>query len=217
MYLKMKSLFVIIPGIMALNLPLSDENVTEDNNNEENQDVSDVPLESNRILRLPQGPPPGPQAWISFDQDAIPLLSPFLKTSAEKTITEGTAAEAVSHAAYGQVNLPDIQKDNGYVQIRMHGQNHRCGGYMVHETQEEAKQAINLPINRFSFEEPAINQDDIVRRLEPEITEKGIRSTIQSLSEFQNRYYLSQTGADASRWISKEWKNLLRGISYARS
>jgi leucyl aminopeptidase len=42
----------------------------------------------------------------------------------------------------------------------------------------------------------------------PKVTETGLRSTIETLAAFNNRYYQASTGVDAAKWISGRWQEL---------
>jgi bacterial leucyl aminopeptidase len=90
----------------------------------------------------------------------------------------------------------------------MHEHHDRCGGYMVHDTLEDAL-AADLP--RRGPVDYTIDREALVRSALPLIEEEKIRDTIKQLSSMQNRYYQSTHGAEASLWLQDRWKKLAAG------
>jgi leucyl aminopeptidase len=87
----------------------------------------------------------------------------------------------------------------------MHERFHRCGGFLVHESLADA--LAEPPPARPPIEY-TIDRGDVVRAVLPAIRERDILSTIRALSSRKNRYYRSESGADASRWLAHRWMAL---------
>jgi len=81
----------------------------------------------------------------------------------------------------------------------------RCGGYFVHETLEEARQAT-VDLTKAPEKRIYTTKDtDIVRALVLDVKEKNIKDLIVHLSSYQNRYYQSDTGVKAANDIRDRW------------
>ncbi|MCC2975046.1 M20/M25/M40 family metallo-hydrolase [Massilia sp. IC2-476] len=84
----------------------------------------------------------------------------------------------------------------------------RCGGFMYHGSEAQARAALTL--RRVVSVAPAyaIDQHQVVEPMLASMQEQRIASTITALSAFTNRYYTSQTGVDASNWLLSAWREL---------
>lgn len=84
-----------------------------------------------------------------------------------------------------------------------------CGGFIKHETVEEA--AAAMARLRAPREAPAalpftIDQPALVAALAGQVSELSLFATINSLSTgFANRYHLHPTGTQAANWIKDQW------------
>ncbi|HLL21791.1 MAG TPA: M20/M25/M40 family metallo-hydrolase, partial [Kofleriaceae bacterium] len=86
----------------------------------------------------------------------------------------------------------------------MHEKHHRCGGFMVHETLEDAF-ALPVPEKRMTY---TLDRADVVNAVLPAVDAKRIERTIRELSSMKNRYYQSASGAAASVWLRDKWRAL---------
>lgn len=88
----------------------------------------------------------------------------------------------------------------------MHEQHARCGGYMVHDSLEDA---LAAPIR--ALDGPPVDytltRGEVVRAVLPMIEARQIRGTIERLSSMKNRYYRSPTGAQASQQLRDQWQS----------
>ncbi|ATB37612.1 hypothetical protein CYFUS_003037 [Cystobacter fuscus] len=163
--------------------------------------------------------------------------SAFAKAPQEKEvwITLGTdALEPVRGAFQGQgltLAAPTFQK-GGVAVLRMresqvaqlaramHDKLNRCAGFVTHDSQAEAfaavesdgaSQSAQLVASLITYD---INNAPSVNALLDEVQETEIRGTINSLStNWTNRYYDVQSGADASTWLENKWKTITAGRS----
>jgi leucyl aminopeptidase len=90
----------------------------------------------------------------------------------------------------------------------MHENHNRCGGYIVHDSYQEAVDALKGPAELLAFNAPPIQQQTRVNALLPKILANNIRGNIASLSNFTNRFYNTRTGADAANWLTQQWQSL---------
>jgi leucyl aminopeptidase len=95
----------------------------------------------------------------------------------------------------------------------MHGEFKRCGGFMVHDSKEEALKVLaDNKTRAFAkealFSDYSISEENTVNTMLSYVNEFSIRSTILKLSSFQNRYYKAQTGVDSQNWIKSQWEAL---------
>ncbi|WNG15814.1 M20/M25/M40 family metallo-hydrolase [Cystobacter fuscus] len=161
----------------------------------------------------------------------------FAKASREKQvwITLGTdALEPVRGAFQGKgltLAAPTFQK-GGVAVLRMseshveqlarvmHDRLNRCAGFITHDSQAEAFAAVEADNASQSSQWVAslisynINNAPSVNALLDEVQETELRGTINSLStNWTNRYYDVQSGADASIWLKNKWTTLTAGRS----
>lgn len=100
----------------------------------------------------------------------------------------------------------------------MHGEFKRCGGFMVHDSKEEALVVLaDNEMRKFAknsfFADYTITEENTVTTMLSHVNEFSIRSTILKLSSFKNRYYKSQTGLDSQNWIKSTWEKISNGRS----
>jgi leucyl aminopeptidase len=90
---------------------------------------------------------------------------------------------------------------------QMHERHGRCGGFMLHESLEEARAALRpLRTDRGPIEY-TLDRAELVREVLPELDQERIRATIGELSAMKNRYYQSESGAAASIWLRDRWRS----------
>ncbi|HUS31484.1 MAG TPA: M20/M25/M40 family metallo-hydrolase [Kofleriaceae bacterium] len=142
----------------------------------------------------------------------------FLAAALIRYVTIGTDAFPEVHAADadarlvssdGQVAVVEIhEEDLEELSALMHEHHDRCGGYMVHDTLEEAL-AQDAPTR--GPVEYTIDRGATVRWAIGHIDAAQILKTIAELSSMQNRYYQSKHGAEASLWLQDKWQKLAAG------
>lgn len=84
----------------------------------------------------------------------------------------------------------------------MHERHDRCGGFMVHESYEEAV----APVAPRVTVDYTIDRAPVVEAVLPRLDDKAILQTIRELSAMKNRYYRSESGAAASAWLAAKWR-----------
>jgi bacterial leucyl aminopeptidase len=88
----------------------------------------------------------------------------------------------------------------------MHAQFGRCGGFMLHDSLDDARAALAPPPQRPAVDY-TLDRGAIVRDVLPALDRERIRSTIAELSAMPNRYYRSEAGAAASTWLRDRWRS----------
>lgn len=95
----------------------------------------------------------------------------------------------------------------------MHQNYNRCGGFVAHSSFEEANDyAKQLAVVQNSQATSAFNYSiDNAQTVQSLISAQSpinLQSTVNSLTSFNNRYYTSQTGVDASQWLQSYWQQI---------
>lgn len=93
----------------------------------------------------------------------------------------------------------------------LHQRLRQCGGFMYHASKAAARAALAAPSIAPRAEVYAIKHRHVVEPILASMQEKNVRATIVSLAGFTNRYYMSQSGTDASNWLAKRWQELAAG------
>ncbi|MGE3547417.1 MAG: hypothetical protein AB7L28_26060, partial [Kofleriaceae bacterium] len=142
--------------------------------------------------RLPQ------QAYITLDRDALATahgISAEVREHMHVLRSEGPAAIVV-------IDADDLDA----LSHAMHEHHDRCGGFMVHESLADARDAMKpMPVDRspsYTIDRPAA-----VHAALPRLDRERIATTIRELSAMHNRYYRSESGAAASTWLRDRWRS----------
>ncbi len=145
--------------------------------------------------------------WITIGADALPgLQSQFGNLMKKMDVRDGIAVMKLREAHRNALS------------DHMHDKHHRCGGFIVHESYEDAKQTLNgirkrKWIRQHQFLEYSIDQDELVLPMLEDVDEAKISEVINHLSSYHNRYYKSQSGVESSKWIGEKWFSLTNGRS----
>ncbi|GLT19727.1 aminopeptidase [Vibrio zhanjiangensis] len=144
--------------------------------------------------------------WISIGSDA----SQTVANAGAKSVLPTSLASA-SNVWVGQVDedqLAGLSHD-------MHEEHHRCGGYMVHPSLQSAMAASAMPETLSNFAIPKLSQQALVSPWLSQVNPAEITQTIRSLMSFNNRFYKTTSGSQASDWIANEWRSLTSGLANA--
>lgn len=149
------------------------------------------------------------QYWITIGQDAISELHAVgAKAFFSHAINSGADENAVVVAKIKEDQLSRLSR-------QMHHHHNRCGGYIVHDTLQQALIEQNRGKVESKFVAPSISQQDTVNRLLPQVSAQNIISTIRYLStSFNNRFYNTSGGVAASNGLKSRWDSLASGKSY---
>lgn len=143
--------------------------------------------------------------WITVGADALPSIEKRFGNFMKKIdLQDGIALMKLR------------EEDRNALSELMHENHRRCGGFIVHDTYEDAKQTLfgvrrRKWIRQHQFEEYSIDQDDVVAPMLQDVQEEKIAEVINHLSSYHNRYYKSPTGVESSKWIGEKWFQLSNG------
>ena len=88
----------------------------------------------------------------------------------------------------------------------------RCGGFIVHDSLDEARVAMKVARTNSYKTLPSdflINQQAVVNPMLPQMAASNILATITHLStNYVNRYYQYASGQQSALWIRDQWVNL---------
>ncbi len=130
----------------------------------------------------------------------------------------GTSQKSLSSmksiAGNGEIAVLKIRKaDIDKLSHEMHEKHNRCGGFIVHDNEEEALAVLNDYDTRkfaksFPFMSYTITEGERVENMVSKVSEINIRTMIQKLSSFNNRYYKSETGVDSQAYVKATWEKI---------
>ena len=98
---------------------------------------------------------------------------------------------------------PDELDDISHV---MHEEFARCGGFMAHDSLADAQAALQ-PAPQPLAVDYTIDHAPVVNDVLPTLDRTKIKATIGDLSAMPTRYYRSENGAAASRWLRNRWRS----------
>jgi len=172
-------------------------------------------------LALVPAAPAGDEAWITLDRGTARQALTGLAAAGRPgalVIVDAGRPEALSTAAresdvvVARIGVDDVELLPGI----LHAARQRCGGFMRHQTREEAEWSAaraNHPEQRTQQPPTSYTIDNapVVNAMLPRIQEPGIHKTIVSLGNFVNRKYQCTTGVQSANWIKSRWQSIAAG------
>jgi len=143
---------------------------------------------------------PADTHYISIGTDALPTA---------RAVAAAHGAQLARVDTDGPVSVlafPDDELDE--LAHLMHEQHDRCGGFIVHDSLDEARAALHVaqrddrPQLDYTLDRAAA-----VHAVLPALDAARILGTIGELQAMKNRYYQSESGAAASRWLRDKWRS----------
>src|SRR5690554_3054566 len=140
--------------------------------------------------------------WVTVDNDVLTKIRPSLAPQ-YKSLHSTQGATIMKLTAREIEQLSDI----------IHNDLHRCGGFMAHDSYEDAFDTISYQGEMYFaksavFSNYQITQRSAVNSMLPQLEEIKIRNTIIELSNFKTRHHKSKTGQESSLYIRDEWAKL---------
>lgn len=140
--------------------------------------------------------------WLTVDNEVLAQIRPQLNKSVQ-TVFSGEGATVVNLTA------AEIEQLSGLVHHKLH----RCGGFIQHDSREEAIEALTSQgeihfAKRAVFSDYAIGQQAFAKPAVAQVQEKTLRDMIIKLTEFHTRHYKSDTGIKSSEFIRDTWAQL---------
>ncbi len=83
----------------------------------------------------------------------------------------------------------------------MHDNFKRCGGFFTYRTKAKAQAAMAMRAASAASGPYTLDQQTVVAPLMPGVKEANLRGTIETFAAFNNRYYTSETGVAAAKWL----------------
>lgn len=150
-----------------------------------------------------------PLKWVTVDSKILASLAPT-----QKALMVEKEAQGVS-----LIQLPEDQIEA--LSHAIHHELHRCGGFVAHDTLEEAQAAFEpngemLYGMKGIFSDYEITQQAVVPKMIEQISAPQIEAMIRGMSAFNNRHYKSPTGQESQKFILEAWQKLVAGRSDAK-
>jgi len=142
----------------------------------------------------------GPR-YISIGADA-------LETARAVAAAHGEALDVID--AEGDIAMVEFDAANfGALSEQLHERFHRCGGFMLHESIDDARASLHAHADAHvgAAIDYTLDHGEAVRAVLPALDQSLLLETIRELSTQQNRYYRSPTGAAASVWLAQRWRS----------
>ncbi|HEX5687992.1 MAG TPA: M20/M25/M40 family metallo-hydrolase [Ideonella sp.] len=160
--------------------------------------------------------------WVSMDEAAYQLLQSqrINHTEAERHALPAALGRQAKPGHDALVILRADDDDLPRLSLAAHGALHRCGGFMVHGSREEARQSVAAAERHRRGErvnllatvpDYRLNDQAKVNPLLPQLKESEILATIAKLQSYTNRYYRHNVGARASNELADSWRALAAG------
>ena len=149
---------------------------------------------------------PNDYIYVTIGTDAV--------GGANKSLSSATKVETLKDISILKVRKKEVNK----LSHMMHEKFNRCGGFAAHSSLEEAQKVLRDNSTRsfaksMQFADYTINQHETVEALVAQTSEFSIRTVIQKLSSFHNRYYKADTGVASQNWLKGKWSELAKGRS----
>ncbi len=142
--------------------------------------------------------------WLTVDNQVLSKIRPKLNKSVQTVFTaEGASVVKLSESEIEQLSHV------------IHNELHRCGGFIQHDSLEDAKNALTSQgdihfAKRAVFSDYTINQTSTVVPMVAQVSDTSIRDMIVKLSSYHTRYYKSETGVQSSQYIRDTWAALAK-------
>jgi leucyl aminopeptidase len=163
--------------------------------------------------------------WISLGDDGMALLTglqPQVRSEVQRDLsvgvplsTRGPALRQTSERVH-LVQIDETLLDE--LSEAIHQSLRHCGGYMVHASRAEGIKALDQTQQSLQAQARAdakisyvIDNQDLVAPMVAQVQDSQILSTIQTLSDYTNRYYATSHGVAASNGLFNTWKTLAAG------
>lgn len=156
------------------------------------------------------------KVWISIGNDAVTLINnsynkQFVLTNIQPKQSVLNSSEIQSIAAHNHainiVSIDESQLNN--LSEFMHENFKRCGGYIFHDSLEEAQlYTANTALTQQVVTNYTIDNPNGVNSLLNQLSSSNLTSTVNTLSNYNNRYYTSSTGVDSANWLKSHWASI---------
>ncbi len=157
---------------------------------------------------------------------SVVLSSLSLLAAKNVYITIGADAVTANKKTNNDFNVIGIKDNIAIVEIDeskveeishlMHEEFHRCGGFIKHDSYEEAVRETAAMGTRaiaknFKFIDHSLTQKSLVTKALAEVRDDTIADDIKHLSSYKNRHYKSKTGVESQKWLHEKWTKIVNG------
>jgi len=162
------------------------------------------------FAEAPQQSPKEKMVWITIGSDALQSVRESFKSQGLTL-----AAPLREKAGVTALRIPQSQVDK--VAGVMHAKLNRCAGFVAHDSEAKALAEVDRAAAASLAPAPSlinftVNNGPSVNAMLGGVQELNIRNTINSLStNYVNRYYTNQSGADAATWLQSQWTTIANG------
>ncbi len=154
-------------------------------------------------------------SWLVAERPGAQRVTVSIGEDAVKALQEEGFPMRVSSrliAPREGVVLYDVFEDD--IERLSHFMHHafgRCGGFFV----ETLETLHTLAADEIATFIPPSTEIDVaaIPDAVAQVDASAIQQTIESLSQFPNRYYKSQTGVESQKWLASQWKEIAKGRS----
>jgi leucyl aminopeptidase len=91
----------------------------------------------------------------------------------------------------------------------------RCGGFfdLTGQPDQKSLPAVSSRVNWFvlNLADRPMSQSFYLNSALEMINMESFKNTVQSLSDYKNRYYQSETGVESAKWIAEQFKKIAAG------
>ena len=145
--------------------------------------------------------------WLTINNNLLPIAQ-----SQHAKLFSGVSSSSIS-SSVSIIKMDKNKLDQFSEQVNQ--QRGRCGGFMVHDSLEDALAAASTNTTASSYNIPSINQSNLVNDLLPQLDNGHIADMIRQQSSHYNRYYKSSKGEEASDQLKDTWTSLVKNLSFA--
>jgi bacterial leucyl aminopeptidase len=152
------------------------------------------------------------EVWITLGREAVPVLQAAVSAMGQPDSFAVVHDREVTVARIRERQIPLLARI-------MHERFRRCGGFVVHASEEAALREAIRDAEAEAQAEPAplfdytIDNGPVVQAMMAQLQEANVRSTITSLGGFFTRYHACPSAQDSANWIKTLWQGYAQGRS----
>jgi leucyl aminopeptidase len=135
--------------------------------------------------------------YVTIDSDAI--------ATARELAARDDARFELLDAADGVAIVAVDARELDALSAQLHAQFHRCAGFMLHDSLDDARAALH-PSPPRPGPDYTLDRAEAVNAVLPALDRERLLATIRELAAMKTRYYQSKTGAAASEWLRDRWR-----------
>ncbi|MDQ3370426.1 MAG: M20/M25/M40 family metallo-hydrolase, partial [Myxococcota bacterium] len=140
------------------------------------------------------------ERYISIGADAVSTARALAaQTGAAMDVLDLDHAAAIAVLVFDAEHLETLSE-------HMHEEHHRCGGFVLHDSLEEARASLHDRAPARPALDYTLDRAEAVTPALAGLQASAILETIRTLSAMPSRHYQSASGAAASLWLRDLWR-----------